>query len=154
MSRRMAVSAALAAILVAACGKDAASPTAPNVPSVPSVAGQWSYSTTNISAGGITCSSSGTTLTITQQGTSFSGSYGGGTLTCSSSGGSQSLPIGTGIVLNGSVTGSAVAFDLDTSDWHNGGTINGNSMSGTATIRVVVGGVLYTLTGTWGASHL
>ena len=153
MSRRMAVSAALAAILVAACGKDAASPTAPNVPSVPSVAGQWSYSTTNISAGGITCSSSGTTLTITQQGTSFSGSYGGGTLTCSSSGGSQSLPIGTGIVLNGSVTGSAVAFDLDTSDWHNGGSINGNSMSGTATIRVVVGGLLYTLTGTWGASR-
>src|SRR2546427_2424787 len=103
MSRRMAVSAVLTAALVAACGKDATSPTAPNVPSVPSVAGQWSYSTTNISAGGITCSSSGTILTITQQGTSFSGSYGGGTLTCSSSGGSPSLPIGAGVVLNGSV---------------------------------------------------
>jgi len=154
MSPRSRLSTALVAALAAACGKDAASPTAPNIPSVPSVVGQWSYSTTNISAGGITCSSGGTTLTITQQGTSFSGSYGGGTLTCSSSGGSQSLPIGTGIVLNGSVTGSAVAFDLDTSDWHNGGTINGNSMSGTAMIRVVVGGVPYTLTGTWGASRL
>ena len=154
MSRRPAVWAVVAAILVAACGKDATSPTAPNVPSVPSVAGQWSYSTTNISAGGLTCSSSGTTLTITQQGTSFSGSYGGGTLTCSSAGGSQSAPIGTGIVLNGTISGSSVTFDLDTSDWHNGGTINGNSMSGTATIRVVVGGVLYTLTGTWGASRL
>lgn len=142
--------AALATLAVTACG-DSSGPGSNNAPPL---TGSWSYSTTNLNAIGVTCNSSGTILTITQSGSTFSGSYSGGTLSCTSSSGTLSGAIGTGVVVSGSVVGNSVSFDLDTSDWRNSGSISGNSMSGTVTVRVVVSGTPYTLTGAFGAARL
>lgn len=138
---------ALATVGLAACGKDS---TGPNI----NLTGNWSYSTSNITDGSVSCSSSGTTLSVTQQGNTFSGTYSGGTLTCQTSGGSGSNTVGTGIVATGSIAGNGVTFDLDTSDWRNTGTLSGNSMSGTVLVRLVIGGTTYFLSGNWAAAKL
>ena len=142
---------ALTALLAAACGGDSSGPGSNNA--VP-LTGSWSYSTSNLSAIGVTCNSSGTILTVTQVGSTFSGTYSGGTLSCTSSSGTVSGAVGSGVVVSGSLVGNAVSFDLDTSDWRNTGSVTGNSMSGTVTVRVVVSGTLYTLTGAFGAARL
>jgi hypothetical protein len=137
-------------IFVLACGGDDGTG-----PSPANVTGTWSGSVSNMSGGGISCSSTEPTqLTLDQSGTSFSGSYAGGTLLCSGPGGSASVPVESGSVINGTVSGNNVTFDLDTSDSHFTGTVNGNSMSGTAQWRINFGapiGVI-TLNGNWGAA--
>ena len=117
--------------------------------------GTWTASLSNLTGGGATCSSTEPTeLTLQQDGNAFTGSYTGGELTCSGSSGTFSTPLGDGIVINGQVSGNEVSFDLDTPDYHQDGTLNGASMSGTATWRFDFGpgtGVV-TLNGTWGAA--
>lgn len=125
-------------------------------PSIPSVAGSWTYSATNLSSSGVSCSVSGTSLVFTQSGGTFTGSYSGGTISCSGGGATVSSPVGSGIVVNGSVTtAGAVSFDFDTQDWRNSGTLSGNSISGTVTIRLDLGaptGVV-TLSGNFSAGR-
>jgi hypothetical protein len=98
------------------------------------VSGSWTYSVTNLVGGGLSCNTGGTTVTIAQSGTTFSGTYTGGTLSCNSLG---DFAIGTGTVANGTVSDNAVAFDFDTQDWANTGSASGNTISGTATVRLV-----------------
>src|SRR5919198_5698041 len=43
-------------------------------------------------------------------------------------------------LVSGSVAGNNVSFDLDRSDWHNSGVINGSSMSGAVTVHLTVSG--------------
>jgi hypothetical protein len=137
-----------------ACGGDnGAGPAGPNSNPATNLSGDWRYATANVSGSGISCSSSGTVLTITQQGNAFSGSYSGGTLTCTTGGPTQSVAVGTGAVVAGTVSGSTVSFDLDTSDWHDTGSVSGNSMSGSVTVRLAVDYQTFTLTGNWGASR-
>ena len=122
-----------------ACGDDGGDTTGP---SIPSVAGSWTYNASNLSGGGISisCSVSGTSLVLTQSGGTFTGSYSGGTISCSGETGTPSVPVGSGTVANGSVTSAgAVSFDFDTQDWQNTGTLSGNSISGTATVRIDLG---------------
>ncbi len=134
-----------------ACGDDGGDTTGP---SIPSVAGSWTYNATNLSGSGVSCSVSGTSLALAQSGGTFAGSYSGGTISCSGPGGTESNPAGSGTVANGSVTyAGAVSFDFDTQDWQNTGTLSGNSMSGTATVRIDLGaptGVI-TLSGNFSA---
>ena len=142
-----ALSIALATLAVA-CG-DSTGPSA-------DLTGAWGFSASNLSGGGVSCNVSGVTLTLTQSNGSFSGSYSSGTLACTGPGGSFSDTFSGGIVVNGSISSTgAVTFNLDTSDFQLTGTVSGNSMSGTATIRVDFGaptGVV-TLSGNWGASR-
>jgi len=145
MSKAFLVAGAFAALL-AACG-DGTGVNALNL------SGNWVYSTSNLASGGVTCNSSGTALTISQQGGTFSGSYNGGTISCFSSGGSFSGDVGSGTVVNGSLNGTGVSFDLDTGDWHNSGNVSGNSMSGTVTVRLVVNSSTVILTGSWAAAR-
>lgn len=130
-----------------ACGGDSSGP---NI----NLTGSWLYSTSNLSGSGLSCSSGGTTLAITHQGASFSGTYNGGTITCTGGGVTQSAGIGVGSIVSGALTGNSVTFDLDTSDWRNTGSVTGNSMSGSLTVRLVVDNVTHTLTGNWGASRV
>ena len=60
----------------------------------------------------------------------------------------------SGSVVNGSVSGNTVNFDLDTQDFHHTGTLSGNSMSGTATWTFDLGAPVgeVTLSGNWSAS--
>lgn len=136
----------IAVVVFAACGGDSSGPGT-------NVSGSWLYSVSNLSSGSVTCSSSGTTLSITQSGSTFSGSYSGGTLTCNTPSGSSSVAIGGGAVVSGSISGNSVSFNLDTSDWHNSGTMTGGSMSGTVTVYLTVDGTTYTLTGNFGAAR-
>jgi hypothetical protein len=96
---------------------------------------------------------SGTTLTLQQAGSTFTGSYTGGTVTCTGPGGTFSDDVGAGIVANGSIAGSNVSFDFDSSDHRHTGTLSGNSISGTVTIRLDLGSPLgvVTLTGNFAA---
>lgn len=119
-------------------------------PSHPYVTGTWSYSMSNLSGGGISCFESGTTLTLYQSGTTFSGTFSGGVFICDL----NEVFVADGRVINGSVTSdSAVSFDMRTSDWHNSGTVSGNSMSGTATVPLDAGPPVgrVTLTGSFAA---
>ena len=109
------------------------------------VSGSWTYSVSNLSGGGLSCNATGTAVTISQTGTTFTGSYSGGTLNCGSVG---SVGVGTGTVANGTVTNNAVTFNFDTQDWTNTGTVSGNSLAGTTTVRLVLtGGQTVVLTG-------
>ena len=141
--RRLFILAAITTL--AACG-DSTSPG-------PNLGGSWLYSVSNLTSGSVTCSSSGTTLSITQSGATFSGSYSGGTLTCLTPSGSSSGLIGTGAVVSGSLSGNAVSFDLDTGDWHNSGSISGGSMSGSVTVRLTISGTTFVLSGNFGAAR-
>lgn len=134
----------LAAALVVACGGDATGP-------APSVTGQWSYTATNISGSGITCNISGVSLSLTQSGSTFTGSTTGGDAACSGPGGSFDDALGGDVIANGQMTGNAVQFDIGTQDVHNAGTLSGNSMSGTVTFRIATGTSTIILTGNFSA---
>ena len=67
--------------------------------------------------------------------------------------GSSSALIGSGTVVSGTLSGNSVTFNLDTSDWHNSGTISGSSMSGSVTVQLNVSGTIYFLSGTFGAAR-
>jgi hypothetical protein len=141
---------ALLAFSLACGGDDSTGPSSANV------AGTWTASLSNMSGSGVSCSSTDpTTLNITQQGATFSGSYNGGEITCTGPGGSFSDFIGSGTILNGTVDGNRVDMDLDTQDFHLTGTVSGASMSGTAVLRLDLGQPLgvVTLNGNWGAAR-
>jgi hypothetical protein len=134
-----------------ACGGD--DDTGPSTPA--DVSGTWSASVSNMSGSGVSCTSDGATLlTLSQTGSTFSGTYSGGELTCSGPGGTTSGPIGSGLVVNGEVDGNNVSFDLDTPDFHQTGNVDGTSISGNARWRFDFGpptGVI-TLNGNWAAA--
>ena len=137
-----------ACLLLAACGGDNTGPSNVNV------TGTWSASLTNFSGSGASCNATGITLQLSQSGTSFAGTYAGGTFVCSGPGGSGQFAGSSGIIINGTVSGSAVSFNVDTPDSHFSGTVSGNSMSGQGTERIDFGaptGVV-TLSGSWGAA--
>jgi hypothetical protein len=135
-----------------ACGDDDGS--GPSTPA--DVAGTWSASMSNLSGSGISCSSSSPTqLTLNQTGETFTGSYAGGEMACTGPGGGTSFEIEPGTVINGSVDGNSVTFDLDTPDARQTGTVDGNSMSGTARWTIDLGALIgiVTLNGTWSAAR-
>jgi hypothetical protein len=55
------------------------------------------------------------------------------------------------LIANGQINGTAIQFDFGTSDYHNAGTLSGNTMSGTAALRTTVGTTAVVLTGTFSA---
>jgi hypothetical protein len=145
--RTLTASVLLALALTACGGDDATGPSNANL------AGAWTLSATNMSGSGVSCGLSAAALTIGQSGTTFSGSYGPGTLTCVA--GSQSIGATIqGTIVNGTVDGNAVTFDLDTQDFHHTGSVSGTSMSGTARWTFDLGGSVgvVVLNGNWSAA--
>jgi hypothetical protein len=117
------------------------------------VTGAWSLSLTNMSGSGMSCDWAGATMNLTQSGATFTGSYSGGTLTCRSGGQSASEQVGGGSIVNGTVNGSKVTFEIDSPDMPMTGKVSGESMSGTGMLRYDLGspyGVV-TLNGNWAA---
>jgi hypothetical protein len=72
------------------------------------------------------------TMTLTHQGTTFAGSYNNAVVACD---GQSSNPV-TETVVNGTVNGDQVSFDLDTTALHQTGTLSGTSMSGRARLAM------------------
>jgi hypothetical protein len=119
------------------------------------VTGTWSASLSNMSGDGVSCSSTAPTqLILNQTGATFSGSFSGGELFCTAPGSTGAVPVGSGSVINGTVSGTNVSFDLDTPDFHFVGGVSGNSMSGTAewTVDFGIPAGEVTLNGTWQAA--
>jgi hypothetical protein len=149
--RRNSVRIWMAAVLLVAglagCGGSDATG-----PSNASVGGAWILNVSNLSGQGVSCSLAAAPMTLVQTGTTFSGSYGPGTITCVSGGQSVGGEI-EGIVASGTIDGNAVAFDLDTQDFHLTGSVSGNSMSGTARWTLDLGGStgVVVLNGNWSA---
>ena len=121
------------------------------------VSGNWILNWTNMRGtvsgiGTLTCSAIGLHATITQTGTSLTGEIvGTWTLTCTAGGQSESETATGGTISSGTVTGNHIHFHLATEDANQDGTVQGNSMSGTATWSADMGppfGVV-TFTGQW-----
>ena len=136
---------AVALALAAGCGGDS---TGPKV----DLTGTWTYSATNLNVSGVNCSISGVTMTIVATGNTFTGAVApGGTLTCTSPAGTDVEPLGGDIIANGTISGNAIQFDIGNSDFHNAGTLSGNSISGTVTVHVDDSGVVFNLVGNFTA---
>lgn len=133
----------------AACSGDATGPEAP------SLSGRWTFNASNMSGSGMSCNLSAVALNISQQGNTFTGTYSGGRLTCTAGGQVLTQDWGSGTVVNGSVNGNSIAFDFDTSDYRQTGTLSGNSISGNGVWREDLGapyGVV-TLNGSFSAAR-
>ncbi|HET6232353.1 MAG TPA: hypothetical protein VFE05_19920 [Longimicrobiaceae bacterium] len=135
------IKAGLLALVVglAACSGDSTGP------SNAKLSGAWSFSVSNLSGSGLAnCNVAGLTLNLTQSGSSFSGTYTPGTLTCPGVGATS---FSGGTVVNGTVNGNNVTFNLDDPSFHNTGTLNGSGISGTTLVQTSSGN----LTGTFSA---
>lgn len=134
--------------LLSSCGDGGAGPSATPI----DVEGAWNWSMTNVSGGGLSCSVLNGNLSLNQSNNAFTGTY-DGNLRCVASGQTVIDVQTSGAVVNGVVQGSGVRFDLDTQDFHLTGTVSGNSMSGTVTLRFDTGSSVVTMSGNWLASR-
>ncbi len=117
------------------------------------VTGTWSYHTTNLDSR-VPCNFSLVTLTLTQSGNALTGSASGDHCT----GTFENV-----MILNGSVLGDSVSFDIQLPsrypisflETHNSGTISRDSMNGAVTALVSICGIArcdeFTLSGNWSA---
>ena len=121
------------------------------------VTGTWSYHTTNLNSP-VPCNFSLVTLTLTQSGNAFTGSASGSHCTGT---------FENEMILNGSIFGDSVSFDIQLPNTgatsfleiQNSGTISGDSMSGDVTVLMVVCGIVCccderTLSGNWSARRM
>lgn len=133
--------------ILAGCGSDSSGPSHANV------TGVWTLNAANLAAPGLSCSISGARLVLNQSGTSFTGSYSAATVACAG------IPLDdlSGTIVNGTVNLQQITFDMDTQDNRFSGTVNGASMSGTASLVGAIedGGSFtpVTFTGSWSASR-
>ena len=114
-----------------------------------SLTGSFSYSVSNLQGSGQTCSVSGMTLNLTQEGTQLTGTTTAGTIVCT--GGSAGLPATT--IVNGSVNGSTVLFGFQSLPAQHNGTLSGNTIAGTVNVSVPFGPVVATLSGQFTATR-
>ncbi len=127
-------------------------------PAPPTATGSWTYAATNltgaISGVVVSCNFSNVPVTLSQAGTTFSGSTSGGSFICIVGTESTSGVFGDRIVVNGTISGQSVAFDFDSADWHHAGILAGNSMSGTTTVALNLGQFgTVVLSGNWSATR-
>ncbi len=117
------------------------------------VNGDWSYEAPDLATSGASCSVTAT-LTLDQTGATFSGTYSDGLRTCVINGVQSSSGPVQGSVFNGTVSGDAVSFNIQTQGtWVQTGTISGNSMTGSANVTYATGtGGMVTLSGSWSAT--
>ena len=153
-SRFVLLAVALLPALTACGGDDDSGPTGP---STAQIAGSWTYAFSNITGSSgttnATCSAGNVSIDIDQTGSTFTGSYFAPSLTCTSPSGTVTDGPFAGAIVNGSINGTAVSFDFDTSDWRQTGTVSGNSMNGTVTVRFQVDASQLVLSGNWSAAR-
>ena len=143
-------------VAIGACGDDSDS-TLNNVPLntsplVNTVSGLWIYAA-DLAGSGFSCRIRGVTLSVTQSGTNLTGSTPSvATVTCSGQGRTFTQSAVSGQVIANAVrNGNSVTFDISTHDFHNVGTLSGDFISGTVTLRLLVGSSTIVLTGTFTA---
>ena len=132
-------------VVVGACAGDTRSGPA----AIPNVTGVWNINWSNLNATNVSCFATGGRITLAQSGTTFSGAYSSALVQCNGT----ALGTASGVVVNGYLIGNVIAFDMDTPDLHQSGTVTGSSMIGSATWRIEGNGTIYLLTGTWAAAR-
>lgn len=149
----------LCAVLLIACGGgDGPS----NPPAAVNLTGQWSWSLTGATGGNGVCNVNNVTMSLSQSGSELTGTFaagGNGNVTCVVGGSqNQTSAFAGGRSLTAvSRTGTSVTFTFGTTagPWVSSGVINGaNSMSGTATVRLLFSGNVVVFTGPWVANRL
>ena len=139
--------AAWLAVAIAACGSGGEA-TAPPPPPPADISGAWNLTFTNMTGGGLSCSTSAIAVTIVQSSATFTGSgQTSWTLSCVSGGTTQSSTDSAATITNGTINGNTVRFSLATSATNQIGTLTGNSIAGTASWTVNVGNGVATLAG-------
>jgi len=136
----------MAAVSAAACGGDGTGPGG-------RLSGDWTYTVTNLRLGSVSCNESGTVLHIDQNGGTFDGTYDGGTWICTGAGVNDTIPIGTGTVVDGRMAGDSVWFYLDDPNWYSFGGITDSTMSGTVNARFPVSGAPTVVAGSWSSKR-
>jgi hypothetical protein len=133
--------------LVAACGggDDITSPVLAPGPPADALSGTWRMSFENMTDGSTTCHTNVFTVTLIRDGSTVSGAFGPIALTCSTGGYTANQRMPAGEIVNGSISGSTVTFDLETPELHQAGVLSRNGLTGTA--RWVLTG--RTLDGVW-----
>jgi hypothetical protein len=111
------------------------------------VTGSWNAVWQSMNSTDLSCSADGGRLELNQSTGRFTGTYRVQTLTCN---GRSSNP-STGTVVNGTIQGNQVAFDLNDPAFHQSGSLDGDEMSGSATWTLSIDGASHTVTGTWTA---
>jgi hypothetical protein len=111
------------------------------------VTGSWNAVWQSMNGTDMSCSADGGRLELSQSTGRFTGSYRVQTLTCNG----MSRTVSTGAVLNGTIQGNQVAFDLSDPAFHQSGSLTGDEMSGSATWTLSIDGTAHTVTGTWRA---
>ncbi len=143
MKRSAGVLAAAAIMLViVGCGSD--STTGPSEQNA-QVGGLCSYNPDGLrrAGTGVSCFISNVDLSLNQTGTTFTGNANGGRINCMVDG--QTVldsSFGSQVVVNGTMSGNNVSFDIETPAWHHSGSVSvsGNRMSGTVTLTIDLGG--------------
>ena len=124
---------ALAALLTASCGAD----TAVTVPGL-NISGTWHYTGANIMWPTVS-ESCGlfADITFTQTGPTLTGGVQSGDLSCTIGGGAhEDIRLDGEAVVNGMLQGSAVQFDIGSSDIRTSGTVANDSITGHISLRV------------------
>lgn len=138
---------AVLVIAATACGSGSTPTTPVTVPDA-NIAGDWNLTFTNMQGGGVNCHTSAIPATITQTASTFTGSgVSAWTLTCVSGTDTQSSPEDSVKITNGTVHGNTITFSLATSATTQSGTLNGDTISGTASWTLDIGNGVVTIAG-------
>ena len=126
--------------VIVGCGSDSTTE-----PQNAQVGGLWSYNTGQLSGGlaglGVRCFITNVDLSLNQTGATFTGNANGGHIRCTVAGVTvMDGPLGNQVVVNGTVSGNNLSFDIETPAWHHIGSVSGNSMSGTVRFTIDLGG--------------
>lgn len=114
----------------------------------------WTYSATNLNAGGPnSCHISNTQIRVqSHSGTNFSGRYDYGIVVCTGPGLNDTFPVGSGTVIAGAViNGDSVRFNFDDADWRHYGRLVADTMTGLVNLTLTINGSAQVAAGTWRA---
>ena len=144
------VSAALASILMLACGE------VPNEPATPDLSGTWRYAATVNPNEPVSCEI-GATVVLLQDGSAFDGVMSEGRLTCSVF--SDTVMLGALPVVDGIVREDSVSFRFETlgGQWSHRGQLWGDTVGGVVTFSPSFICDLRpcdAVVGTWGAGRV
>ena len=117
--------------------------------------GDWSYDMPLLQDGhGLSCSIMGPVLTLTQNGTSFTGRVNGGTQQCTWPNGSGTNSMQSADVLAGKIKEDSISFDILNDLWHNVGEfVTEDSMAGTVNSIYGIGAQQIQIVGYWFAKR-